>query len=284
MAEVMFPEDILRVLREAGKPVVIRKLQNDGSWIDYMEVGEVQPVSFRRKLTIAGIIEIGEARAYFPSWLDLAYNDRVIQDAEFIVRETVKRQLIDGTLYTQVLLRQAHQTIQADFYGPNRIFFDDFESNRETWTVKSGSWDIQEGQYVGESAEVALSIAGEEWDNYVIEALITIESGDAGLACRFSSPDNIDQCYIVALRVSEGICALEALKGNEWTRLKTLEYNLAANEQYKLRVHCFRSYLMVFLNREYLFTLNDLVFKAGKIGCITLNGKAKFDNVTTWRI
>jgi len=274
-------------LEHVGKAVVLRKREGD-AWTDMMAVSEIQQVTPLRasryhELISAGILEVGDAVGYFPAWTPLEVDDRVILDGEYMVSSLDPKRILDETVYIRALLKRAHDTVAADFYGPNQIFFDDFESGAGNWTVKSGSWSIQTGQYVGEDPAIALSVAGEEtWKDYVLEALVTVESGDAGLACRFSSPDNVDQYYMAALRVAERVYALEAMQGGMWARLKETPYNISLNQQYRIRVHCFGGFLILFLDGAYMFTVSDLGFKKGKIGATVFEGKAAFDSITVW--
>jgi len=277
----MFSKRFVKILSRIGKPVVIRKKIGD-SWIDVMGVAEIQKVNLKHDLVLAGVLDVGDAVAYFPPWVEICPDDRVILNHEYMVESVSRKQVGDETVYIRVLLKQTHETVQASFYGPNTVFYDDFDVNREVWTEKKGSWSIQTGRYVGESTSIALSVAGEEWSNYVLESLITVESGDAGLVCRFSSPSGIDQYYAAILRVTEGLLTLEAIQGNQWARLKQTDYALNINQQYRVRVHCFGGFLMLFLDGAYMFTVSDLGFKIGKIGAIVFGGKAAFDNITVW--
>ena len=274
----MYANKFVKILGRIGKPVIIRKKQGD-TWVDYMDVAEVQRVSLKHELVAAGILELGDAIAYFPPWTDIKADDRVIQQAEFVVKQAGKKQVGDETVYVQALLKAAHDTVAASFYGPNVIFSDDFSGGAGAWTVKSGSWNVLVGQYVGQSAGLALSVAGEsDWDAYVVEAKVTVQSGSAGLAFRFSDGDYL----FVALRPDEGVVALEAVVDTVWSRIKGAEYHLDVGAQCTVRAHCFGSYVFVFLNGEYLFTISDLNIKRGQIGTMVFNGQAKFDDITLW--
>jgi len=274
----LFSTKFVNVLGRIGKPVVVRKKQGD-AWIDCMDVAEIQQVSLKQDLVVAGVLQLGDAVAYFPSWANLSVDDRVIQQAEFVVSQVARKQVGDETVYVQALLKAAHDTVAANFYGPDRIFFDDFEENRESWTVISGSWNVVVGQYVGQSGGLALSVAGQStWENYVVEARVTVESGSAGLVFRFFDGDYL----FVALRPDEGVAALEAVVEAVWSRIKKVDYHVDVGAEYTVRAHCFGSFVMVFLNGEYLFTVSDLNIKKGQIGAVVLGGKARFDDFTVW--
>ena len=281
----MHSRRFLKALRRVGKPVVIRKIIG-GSWFDSMSIAEIQKAGLKHELVSAGLLEAGDAVGYFSPSTDLDVGDRVIQDAEYIVDQIGRRQVGDETVYVKALLKKAHDSVQADFSGLNRVFYDDFADNRETWTELDGSWSIVNEQYRGVADDVysvAESVGGEtSWKDYVAIAKITVESGNAGLKFRYSSSSGVEKFYEAVLRVDEGLFALEKNDGSDWLRLESVEANLQLNQEYVIRAHCFGSYLMLFLDGGFMFTVNDSSFKTGKIGCEALGGTAYFDNVEVY--
>ena len=280
----MYADKFVNALGRIGKPVVVRKKQGEG-WVDFMDIAEVQRVSLKHELVAAGLLEFGDAVAYFPAWADLSADDRVVQEAEFVVKQVGEKQVGSETVYVSALLKRVHQSVQASFYGATRLFFDDFGLNRETWTIKSGSWNVQSGEYVGEAGdfEVGLSVGGQEsWKDYVVEGKITLVSGNAGLVFRFGEVEGVASLCQAVLRVDEGIVALESVQGEVWKRLWELGFDLEYGVQYTVRVHCCKSFLFFFVNGEWLSTVVDSSVKTGKIGVKVLGGESKFDDVTVW--
>jgi len=274
-------------LSHAGKPVVLRK-RNGDVWADLMVVAEIQKVSLSHNLVAAGILQVGDAVGFFPSWTQIENDDRVVFDGEYSVNSVNPLRVGDETVCIKTLLKQVRDTVQADFYGSNRVFFDDFDVNRESWTVKSGSWSISESRYVGEaddSFSIATALAGStKWKNYVVEVKVKVENGDASLLCRYTEPNGIPQYFAVSLRVNEQVIALDGVQGETFGRLAYTERNLEYNTEYTVRVHCFDSYIIVFLDGEYVFTVSDLSFLTGQIGLEAIGGKSSFDDVTVWEV
>jgi len=123
--------------------------------------------------------------------------------------------------------------------------------------------------YVGEDSSIALSVARDgTWLDHMFEALVAVESDDAGLVCHFLSLNNVDQCYMAVLRVAEGVFVLEAVQGETWARLQEAAYDLSLSQQYNIRVHYFRGYLMFFLDGAYMFMASNIGFKSRKIGAV----------------
>jgi len=280
----MHSKHFLKALRRIGKPVIIRK--NIGSsWVDSNSTADIQKVGLKHEVVSAGLLEAGDAVGYFMPSIDIDVGDRVIQDAEFIVDQVGRKQIGDETVYIKALLKRVNDSVQADFYGSNRVFFDDFAENREAWTEKSGSWSIVNEQYCGVAADVysvAESVAGDEaWKDYVVIAKVTVESGNAGLKFRFTS-SGVERFYEAVLRIDEGLFALEKYDGSDWMRLESVEANLQLNQEYTVRIHCFGSYLMLFLDGSFMFTVNDSSFKNGMLGCEALGGTVYFDDVEVY--
>jgi len=280
----LYADRFVNALRRIGKPVVVRKKQGE-SWVDFMDVAEVQRVGMKHELVAAGLLELGDAVAYFPHWADLSADDRVVQEAEFVIKQVGEKQVSDETVYVEALLKRVHQSVQASFYGATRLFFDDFGLNRETWTVKSGSWNIQSGEYVGEVSdfEIGLSVGGQDsWKDYVLEGKITLVSGNSGLVFRYAESNGSASMYQLVLKIDEGIIAFESVCEGVWKRLEEIEFNLEYSVQYMVRVHCCKSFLFLFVNGEWLSTVVDASVKTGKIGVKVFGGEAKFDDVTVW--
>ena len=238
-------------------------------------------VGLKHRLVTAGPLDVGDAVAYFPSGTVLDVDDRVVQQDEFIVVEVGEAQFKDETVYVMAGLKRAGQSVQADFHGSNMVFFDDFDSNRESWTVKSGSWNLQNGVYNGsaDEFEVALTVAGQsDWKNIVFECKVTLETGNAALVFRYSGSSMLQ----AVLRPDEGVVTLEKISGNVWMRLHEHEYNLQYDTEYTLRVHALKSSIFIFLDGAWLFTCFDSSLRAGMIGLKVLGGEAYFDDATVW--
>jgi len=165
----------IKMMKRVGKAVVLRKPVGEVAeygeaggydWVDLMVVAELQDIARTREgrqLLEAGVVDFQDKVGFFPAWVPVAADDRVILNSEYVVDSVDKKQIMDETVYLQAVLKRAADTVSADFYGPNRVFFDDFSGGSGNWTVKSGSWSIVNGKYVGEAADaysVAFSYGG----------------------------------------------------------------------------------------------------------------------------
>jgi len=158
------------------------------------------------------------------------------------------------------------------------LFEDNFaDGNLDGWTIKSGSWDVVDGQLRCVASHDARIIAGDEtWKDYSISADLASITGsvDVGIFGRLQDESHTYQGQL----------------WNEYARIKiwdvdwsdlTAEVFPATNDiWYNLRLEFRGADVKLYINNQLAAVAEDTVYQNGKIGlrCAS-NSQAYFDNV-----
>ncbi len=178
------------------------------------------------------------------------------------------------------------QYIDAGLYIEEPItpaFSDNFDSGSAgSWTPYGGTWSAAGGQYsVNPGAGPKSVVTGSNVGDFIYEADVKINGGDAGLIFRTMDPAVGADAYFgyyVGLHSNAVVLGKAA---DNWTQLASTPATIAANTWQHLRVVNIGSSINVYLNdmTSPQISLADADNASGGIGVRGFNSTCAFDNV-----
>lgn len=158
------------------------------------------------------------------------------------------------------------------------LFEDDFvDGNLDGWSIKSGSWDVVDGQLRCVSSHDARIIAGDEaWENYSISVDLAsiLGSIDVGILGRA-----IDESHNYQGQLWNDNARIKVWDV-DWSDLSVEPFPATNDIWYNLRLEFRDSNVKLYINNELMAIAEDDTYVNGKIGlrCAS-NSQAYFDNV-----
>lgn len=158
------------------------------------------------------------------------------------------------------------------------LFEDNFDNgNLDAWIIKSGSWNVVDGQLLCISSHDARIIAGDEsWEDYSISADIKPISGsvDVGIYGRLLDTTHTYQGQLWNEK------ARIKIWDDDWSDLATESFLSTNDTWYNLRLEIRDNEIKLYINGDLATIVEDTVYQKGKIGlrCASTS-QAYFDNV-----
>ncbi len=187
-----------------------------------------------------------------------------------------------GVFLVVMLLILAYYPIQAAV-----LFSEDFEDgNFNGWSTSGGSWSVvTDGTKVDKQSSVSANAhtytGTATWSNYTVKARVKLLSFNGtdrpvGLCARFQSSSNF-----YALTVSNAN-KLEIRKkaSGSFTTLASKAYTAQTGTWYDFKLVVNGSNITAYVNDVLELTASDSSFATGRIGFMTVNASAEFDDVS----
>jgi len=165
---------------------------------------------------------------------------------------------------------------------PGTVLFEDNfdDGNDDGWSVGSGSWSVDNGEYVksGTSGE-GRSVAGDvSWTDYVVDVkmMLTEGSRDAGVIARY-----VDDKNFYFMEVKAGAFKIQRRKSGSWSTIiesvpdPLIEHNVWMDLRFEVRGDTLRHYV----NGELKLEGIDSSFPQGKIGLRSYEQAMRYDNL-----
>ena|GEM_PF-121549 len=166
------------------------------------------------------------------------------------------------------------------------LFSDDFSRGADEWEQISGTWEVENGEYVGNGE--GLTTAGDEgWTDYVYEVRMkTDESGSQSwnvgiITFRFSDPDN---WYFVLLHTNRTMELGKRFNGQHTPGLQNVSGVANPRQWNTIRIEVKKDNIKIYVNGKKKIDYTDPEpIENGKIG-FWMNGNsvARFDDVRVW--
>ena len=167
---------------------------------------------------------------------------------------------------------------------PEHILFEDNfdDGNLNGWTIKSGSWDVVDGQLRCIASHDARIIAGDgTWEDYSISADLASISGsvDVGILGRLlnEAHNYQGQLWNEKARIK--------VWDEDWSDITAESFPATNDIWYNLRLEFRGTNVKLYINNLLAAIAEDTMYQNGKIGlrCAS-NSQAYFDNVVVTRL
>ena len=166
------------------------------------------------------------------------------------------------------------------------LFVDDFEDgNLDGWTRSGGSWSVVvDGSHVASQSSTsarATALTGQTgWSDYSMQARVKVLAfnGSDRFAALAARAQGTTSAYLLSLRSSNRVL-LERLVGGASTTVASAPLAVSTGTWYTLRLEVQGGTLRAIVDGALLATASDSQFSAGRVGLVTLNARAEFDDV-----
>jgi hypothetical protein len=178
-----------------------------------------------------------------------------------------------------------------------RVFTEDFQGyavgsdGSPIWMPVTGKWVIElednRKVYVQRDTGVGypqIALSNKRVRDGRVEVTLKVERGNyAGLVFRASDGKNMYQCYTTYERPPNLIVGLSKYVNGEWSGIRGAVAGPGRQgDMVNIAVDFFGSSIKVYVNKTFLFEVQDSTFRSGYVGLITWHGTtAKFYSVAT---
>ncbi|MBU1197177.1 hypothetical protein KJ765_01555 [Candidatus Micrarchaeota archaeon] len=165
-----------------------------------------------------------------------------------------------------------------EFGKPYRLYESYDVGNAYKWKVKSGTWDVDNGEYVQQDNTRGISIVGDStWNQYAVEALIkrTNAAGTAGVIARFTGQEYYD-CV-----VENNVLKLRRYKvtGDTYNDLASAILSPDPESKWFLIKITVEGENIRCSSGGTEISVVDFDFPSGEAGLISINSEVRFDDV-----
>lgn len=159
------------------------------------------------------------------------------------------------------------------------VFFDDFSGDLGQWTSVSGMWSVEDGECSqSDDTLMRVSIAGEEWGDYMVQARMKRVSGWAWVGLLFRVLDG-NNFYLFGLR-DGGQYYIGKYVDGAWVKIQPWTSIAVDIDVWNtLRIEAEGSNIRLWLNDNFVGSFSDDWRSSGKIGLASCYCQAHFDDV-----
>jgi hypothetical protein len=176
----------------------------------------------------------------------------------------------------------------ATQYGGTTIFSDYFDSSPTQWTVHSGTWSVQTGEYVQTDTSIGykISYAGQaSWTDYVIEARAKHVGASYGaqIAARLNPSTGARYAFWIYPNPTEGPNRARLINFDSWDHWTTIADSTAittSTDWHTLKMELIQSNIKCYYDGSLVFDVTDTSYTSGAIGLETYGAEVHYDWVT----
>lgn len=162
-------------------------------------------------------------------------------------------------------------------YGTAPLFYDNFSGDLSKWTntsncsISNGKLSITNNEYLRTAS------GGSSWNDYSVDADVTITNANAGIA--FRSQDN-NNFYLWEFGTT-GLLTTQKKVNGSWTTInQDSGLSIQANIPFHVRIEAVGSTIKTYINGSLVDTSTDSAFSNGNVGFREYNTEsATFDNI-----